>query len=200
MELEERQYSLLTVSRAEKFNTALESLLPSPGFCRTQFARDLSSARRILAERSLDFLLINSPLPDGAGVDLAVDACENQSTVALLLVKAEIHEEVYAKAMAHGVFTLPKPASRQAVSQALLWMASARERLRKLEKRSLTLEERMAEIRLVNRAKWVLIHQEKMEEPQAHRFIEKRAMDLGLTKRQVAQEIIENQRLTPEGN
>ncbi|RKJ41379.1 ANTAR domain-containing protein [Acutalibacter sp. 1XD8-33] len=198
MELRERQYSLLAVSKAEKFNMALESLLPSPGFCQTQFAGDLGSARRILAERPFDFVLVNSPLPDGSGVGFAVDACESQGTVALLIVRAEIHEEVYAKVVGHGVFTLSRPTSRQAVSQAVRWMASARERLRKLEKRSLTLEEKMAEIRLVNRAKWLLINQEGMEEPQAHRFIEKRAMDLGLTKGQVAREIIGGQGEEPE--
>ena len=69
-------------------------------------------------------------------------------------------------------------------------MASARERLRKAGKKTLTLEEKMEEIRLVNRAKWLLIDKEEMTEPQAHRAIEKRAMDRCLTRRQVAEDII----------
>ena len=48
----------------------------------------------------------------------------------------------------------------------------------------------MAEIRLVNRAKWLLITELKMEEPQAHRFIEKQAMDRCVSRRAVAEEII----------
>jgi len=73
---------------------------------------------------------------------------------------------------------------------ALDWMASARERLRKLEKKTLSIEEKMKEIRIVNRAKWLLITELKMSEPDAHRYIEKKAMDRCVTKREIAEEII----------
>ena len=53
-----------------------------------------------------------------------------------------------------------------------------------------SLEEKMEEIRLVNRAKWLLIEQLKMTEPDAHRYIEKTAMDRCVTKRTVAETII----------
>ena len=48
----------------------------------------------------------------------------------------------------------------------------------------------MEEIRLVNRAKWILIEQLKMTEAEAHRFIEKQAMDRCSAKREIALGII----------
>jgi response regulator NasT len=48
----------------------------------------------------------------------------------------------------------------------------------------------MEEIRIVNRAKWLLISELKMTEPQAHRYIEKQAMDRCVPRRTVAEEII----------
>ena len=63
-------------------------------------------------------------------------------------------------------------------------------RYRRLEKKSVSLEERMTEIRLVNRAKWVLISEQGMTEEQAHKHIEKLAMDRCVTKRAIAEEII----------
>ena len=45
------------------------------------------------------------------------------------------------------------------------------------KKELLALEEKMAEIRLVNKAKWLLISELKMNEPDAHRYIEKQAME-----------------------
>ena len=51
-------------------------------------------------------------------------------------------------------------------------------------------EEKMEEIRIVNRAKWLLINELKMDEPGAHRYIEKQAMDRCVTRREVAEEII----------
>ena len=49
----------------------------------------------------------------------------------------------------------------------------------------------MKEIRMINKAKWLLISQLKMDEPQAHRYLEKQAMDRCITKRQMAEEIIQ---------
>ena len=69
-------------------------------------------------------------------------------------------------------------------------MSSAWERLRKSEKKALSIEEKMEEIRIVNRAKWLLISELKMDEQGAHRYIEKQAMDRCISKRIVAEEII----------
>ena len=62
--------------------------------------------------------------------------------------------------------------------------------MRKSEKKALSIEEKMEEIRIVNRAKWLLISELKMDEQGAHRYIEKQAMDRCISKRIVAEEII----------
>lgn len=190
MALEEQVYSLLVVSGGEKFNRALTDFLPSAFLSHTQFAGSISEGSRVLAERAFDFVLVNSPLPDGPGVAFAIDLSEARERVVVLMVKAELHQEVYAKAAPHGVFTLGKPASRPGMDQALRWMVSAREKLRRVERKSLSLEEKMAEIRLVNQAKWVLIETCGMDEPQAHHYIEKLAMNHGVTKSQAAQRVL----------
>ena len=48
----------------------------------------------------------------------------------------------------------------------------------------------MEEIRLVNRAKWLLISELKMSENDAHKYIEKQAMDRCITRRAMAESII----------
>ena len=59
-----------------------------------------------------------------------------------------------------------------------------------METKNLSVEEKMEEIRLVNRAKWILIEQQNMSESDAHRHIEKQAMDLCTSKMEIAQKII----------
>ena len=59
-----------------------------------------------------------------------------------------------------------------------------------METKNLSIEEKMEEIRLVNRAKWILIEQLKMTEAEAHRHIEKQAMDRCTGKRDIALGII----------
>ena len=190
MRLNERTYSVLAVSAGEKLNIALRDLLPESRYDPVRFVSNVSAAKREWAERGYDFVIVNSPLPDDAGMRFAIDAGTASNAVVLLMVRDEIYVDVREKVSEYGVFTVPKPVNRSSVSLALDWMASARERLRKLEKKTISFEEKMEEIRLVNRAKWVLISNLKMEEPQAHRYIEKQAMDRCVSRREVAEEII----------
>lgn len=106
------------------------------------------------------------------------------------MVGAELQEEIYDKVAEHGVFVLSKPISKQTMVIALSWLSSAREKIRKTEKKTLSIEEKMQEIRIVNRAKWILIRELKFDEPEAHRYIEKQAMDRCISKRIIAEEII----------
>lgn len=191
MALEEQVYRMLVISGQDKFNRALEDFLPGVFRAHTRFAGSISQGRRMLAERVFDFVLVNSPLPDGAGIGFAVDISESRERVVVLMVRAELYGEAYARTSIHGVFTLQKPLSKGGMDQALRWMVSAREKLRQVEKKTLSLEEKMAEIRLVNRAKWILIESCGMDEPQAHRHIEKLAMNHGVTKGQAAQMVLE---------
>lgn len=191
MDLKERVYSVLVVSAAEKFNAALLPLLPSSGYEPVRIVSDISTAKRVAAERSFDFVIINAPLPDDMGLRFAVDVCAGSESVALLMLREGYYAELTERLSPCGVFTLLKPTSPGRMATALQWMATARERLRKTEKKTLTLQEKMEEIRLVNRAKWILIEHRGMDEPQAHRYIEKQAMDRCLTRRAIAQEIID---------
>ncbi len=190
MSLKERIYSVLVVSAAEKLNNALSPLLPESHYSPVRFVSNVSSARRIWSEQEFDYLIVNSPLPDHTGIQFAIDAAGSKGSVVLLLVRAELYEDVFKQIAPHGVFALSKPISRPVLTAALDWMESARERLRKQEQKTLSVEEKMEEIRIVNRAKWLLISEKNMDEPQAHRFIEKQAMDRCISKRDVAEEIL----------
>ena len=65
-----------------------------------------------------------------------------------------------------------------------------RNRMQSFESRVESLETRMEEIKIVNRAKLILVERLKMSEPEAHRFIEKSAMDRCVKKREIAENII----------
>ena len=190
MQLQERVYSVLVVSAAEKFNAALLPLLPASAFEPVTVVSDISSAKRAVLQRTYDLVIINAPLPDDMGVRFAIDAGSQGEAIALLLVREAFYAELTARLTPYGVFTMLKPTSAARMATALHWMTSARERLRRNETKALTLQEKMEEIRLVNRAKWILIEQRGMDEPTAHRYIEKQAMDRCVTRRAIAQEIV----------
>lgn len=185
-----RTYSVLLVSASEKFNATTVDLLPVTDYWPVVTAKNVAEARRRLLEQEFDIVIINAPLPDDFGMKLAIDICSNSDASVLIMVKNELYNDIYAKGVGHGVMVLSKPTSTQTVSQALRILCATRERLLRMKEKQATVEEKIEEIRLVNRAKWKLIEKLNMSESEAHRFIEKQSMDLRITKREVAENII----------
>lgn len=190
MSLQEQIYSVLIVSASDAFNAGLTSLLPESKFDPIRIVTSVSAARRAMSDRDYDFIIINSPLADDAGIRFAIDLSGLKTSVALLMVRADAYPMMYNKVAEHGVYLLPKPIAKPIVTQAIDWMIATRERLKKFEKKTMSTEEKMQEIRIVNHAKWILIEHLKMTEADAHRYIEKQAMDRCISKREMSEKII----------
>ena len=190
MVFQEKTYCVLVVSSTESFGTSMAPLLPPTDYYPVVYARSSAEAQRLLAENSYDIVIINTPLSDDFGLRLASYVSSNTTAGVLLLVKSDRYTETSAKMLSYGVMTLPKPTSSQMLTQTLGVLCATRERLRQMEEKQLSVEQKMEEIRLVNRAKWLLIETLGMSEAESHRYIEKQAMDLRISKAQVARNII----------
>lgn len=190
MDFTEHMYSAVVISSSERFTSSVLPLFKGDIYSEIFTASDAASARRKLTDAHFDIALINAPLKDEFGTRLALDICEDSAASVLLLVKGEHYGDISAELSPHGVLVLQKPTSVQALAQSLTLMCGTRERLRRMEKKTASIEEKMEEIRIVNRAKWVLIEQLKMTESEAHRYIEKTAMDRCVTRRKIAENIL----------
>lgn len=190
MEYLPRTYSVLSVAAAEKFHTSLRELLPNGRYDPVHAVYDASEARRRMLETTYDVILISAPLPDEFGARLAQHAAEHTGAGVLMMVKSEYYSDVSEQLTPCGVLTLQKPTSPQMMLQCMELLCATRERLRRMEQKSASIEDKMAEIRLVNRAKWALIEKRGLTEQEAHRYIEKQAMDRCVPKRVIAEEIL----------
>ena len=190
MVFQERTYSVLIVTASERFTDSIMPLLPMTDYWPVQTASSVAEARRWLADTEFDIVLINTPLPDDFGMHLAIDICTGSGAGVLLLVKNDHYNEIYSKVVRYGVIALSKPTNRQMVAQNLRILCATRERIRQMQAKQATVEEKIKEIRLVNRAKWLLIECLNMTEAEAHRYIEKQAMDLRISRREAAENII----------
>ena len=182
MVFRERTYSVLLVSASGSFLTSLQPMLPMSEYWPVTTVTSISSARRALVEKTYDLIIINTPF--------AIDVSAKSSAIVLLFVKNDRYPEVYGKVMEHGVLAVSKPTSTQMVAQSLRVMCTMRERLRMMEAKQATVEDKIAEIRLFNRAKWLLIEHEGISEADAQHRLEKQAMDSRVSKKKVAEEII----------
>lgn len=182
--------SVLLAASAQKSRDALCALLKADGFSRIVPVSSGGETRRCLVQGEFGLVVVNAPLTDEFGHDLSVQAAESTSAGVILLVKSELADDVSAQVEEAGVLVVSKPLSRQLFYQSLKLVMATRRRILGLKTENDKLQHKIEEIRLVNRAKCVLIQMLKLTEPQAHRYIEKQAMDLRLTRRAVAESIL----------
>lgn len=181
----------LVVSSSPKTCESIKSLLQKNQFSQIFVGSSAGEARRILSDIPIDILLINTPLSDEFGTQFALDVANNSGTGVLLFVKSENYEAVSYKVESAGVLTMSRPVSPQLFSQSLRLIIATRAKLKNLYEKNSDLQEKMKEVRILNRAKWLLVDKKKMSEPDAHRYIEKNAMDRCVRKKVIALEIIE---------
>ncbi|MDD6204797.1 MAG: ANTAR domain-containing protein [Firmicutes bacterium] len=170
---------------------AVKQLLAGTGYDDITVCGSGAEARRTLSVRDFSLVLVNTPLPDEAGHELAAEAAARCEMGTVLFIKNEFQEEFSARLAPHGVLVLPKPLSKAFFLQTLRLMEVAAYRLYSLKNENIKLKNKLEEVRMVDRAKCILIQYEGLNEQQAHRYIEKRAMDKRQTRREVAAAVIE---------
>ncbi len=179
-------HSVLVVTKDSKISTLISTMLMPPVF-ETQVTNDFNEARRMCSERV--FNIIISDYCDGEGVDFAVDVSDSLSTI-LLLTPQSLFEEVSYRVEGNGVLTLTSPFDQFYFYNMIKVAIAVQYKVQILSSQTTKLKVKMEEIRLVNRAKMLLMQHLKMTEQEAHRYIEKEAMDRGMKKTAVGEEII----------
>lgn len=190
MPLKVHIYSVLVVSATGKFDEEIAKLLPEATFSPVRFVESINAAQRAVSDGFYDLIIVNTPLPDDFGIKFAIDVSSSKTSVVMLFVRNDMYSAVYGKVSDFGVFTLRKPIPAPSIAQALDWLKTTRERMRNMEHHNLTIQEKMEEIKIVNRAKWTLITALGMSEDDAHRYIEKQSMDRCVPRREIAENII----------
>lgn len=182
--------SVLLVSAQSDFIRSVEGLLPAAGFLHHSLVTSAEEAGRKLKDCPYDLVICNAPDSPAALLPFLKEVAEDTFSGVLLFVKEEFYDLAAEKTAGEGIFVLPRPVGAQEIRQALRLLFALSERTLKLRKRAASLEEKMDEIRLVNRAKWILISRLSMTEEDAHRYIEKRAMNQCVSKKEIALDLI----------
>lgn len=181
---------VLIVTSQPKSAELFGQLLAPRAFAEIHVAAGAGEARRMLLEREFDLCLINTPLQDEFGLDLAQALSQGSVMQVLVFVKSELTDQAAAKMEPYGVLVLAKPVNKQLLWSALQLLGAVHSRLRGMQCKNERLQQKIDDIRLVDRAKCTLIATLKMTEEQAHKYIEKQAMDMRLTRREVAERVL----------
>ncbi len=188
---EEQSSSVLLVAGSASAEKFFQKILPIEKFSPILSVHSAGEAKRKMVDSPCDMVMIYTPLPDELGVQLAIDLMTTYETVGvLMIVKNEQYEQVAFSVEEYGILTLPEPPNPKMVLQSVFVLTAIQKKLKKLERKAESLKAKMDEIKLVNRAKLILVAQLKMSEQEAHRFIEKSAMDRCVKRRDIAESII----------
>ena len=181
---------ILVVSKTAKMTELLKEVLPFGSFTDMTWVKTAGESKRLLLDTAYDIAVINTPLEDDFGIIAAIDINAKHDCGILLLVGSGMYEQVSCKTQDWGIFTLQKPVSKQMLSGTIAIMMTAQLKVERMRAKIVQLQGRMEEMALIDRAKWILMDKLKMSEPQAHRYIEKQAMDRCVRRTEIAEHII----------
>jgi len=185
----------LIVSGSEKDAALFTGFLNAASINKITSAQSCDDARRLIQKQDFDLIIV-----DSADETSADSSCESFSKYAaakgvsqvILLVKGESFNAVSASCEGDGVMTISKPLNRELFWSALSLAKSVQNRIKHIQAENAQLKQKIEDIRIIDRAKWILISSMKMNEQEAHRYIEKQAMDMRLSRRLIAEGILKS--------
>lgn len=150
-------------------------------------AKSAPESMPILERGDAELVIAAEPFTQDVDGSLLPTLMHEERICLLLLTESETPRPLLTE---RGVLVLPKSAPDFLLQQAVQLLLATRQKLRKLETRAAKLEARVEDMRLINRAKLLLVQQLRMTEAEAHRYIEKQAMDTCRKRRTIAENII----------
>ncbi|MDR3207903.1 MAG: ANTAR domain-containing protein [Oscillospiraceae bacterium] len=181
---------MLIVSNTEKSLAYFMEVLSQEPLKEIIIVSGCEEARQLMLARCFDLCVINTPLSDGFGEKLAIEAAARGACQVILVVRAELFDEVSERVGASGVFAIPKPMGKGVFANSVHLARAAFAKVSALRGENERLLQQIEDLRVIDRAKCLLVSCLRMTEPEAHRYLEKQAMDMRTTRLTVAQGVI----------
>ncbi|MCH5165563.1 MAG: ANTAR domain-containing protein [Clostridiales bacterium] len=171
-----RQHALTDVLYREKINCVV---------CSTA-----AEARRASLCRPFDLFVIYSGLIDEHGNQLAISIADSNDCGGIFIDDSMRTEQIEADLNNCGIITLTRPVTKSALLEAVKLISVSNARVRALKAKNEELTSKIEDMKYINRAKIVLMRSLGYSEEQAHKYIEKKAMEMRMTRRKVAMDIL----------
>ena len=168
----------------------LAEMLAEEGYDVVGQAGDGEAAVALAEEHRPDLVVLDVKMPRLDGIAAAQRIAEQRIAPVVILTAFSQRELVERARDAGAMAYLVKPFTKDDLVPAVEMAVSRFAELQMLEAEVADLTERLETRKAVDRAKGVLQRQLELSEPEAFRWIQKTAMDLRLSMRQVAEGVI----------
>jgi response regulator NasT len=170
----------------------LKEMLTEEGYDVVGEAGDGQEAIRLAEEHRPDLVILDVKMPILDGIAAAEHVARERIAPVVMLTAFSQRELVERARDAGAMAYLVKPFNSTDLVPAIELAVSRFQELAQLEAEVAGLTDRLETRKAVERAKSVLQQQLSLSEPDAFRWIQKTAMDLRLSMRQVAQGVIDH--------
>lgn len=181
---------VLIISPNQQTATTLFDIIRPLNFSGYDHVASGNEARRKFDFTDYDLTIINTPLSDEFGTELVLDIAEKSLSAILILVKSDLIEQVQDKVSPTGAYVIGKPINKQLLIQSIPFVLNSKQIISTLREQNKALQRKVDDTKVIERAKFSLIKYLGLDEKQAHRYIQKQAMDLRVPPRVIADNIL----------
>lgn len=135
-------------------------------------------------------LFFSLPLADESGIKLIDELASDSSPPVCVIVRQDIPDNALERLIKDNCYILKRPVSRSNITLAAELLSSFYGRSADMRARITELERKNNEMKLMSRAKLLLIEKKGMSEDQAHKYILRQAMNQQLSIDEICREII----------
>jgi response regulator NasT len=168
----------------------LAEMLADEGYDVVGQAGDGQKAIELAEELRPDLVILDVKMPVLDGI-AAAEAIAGQRIAPVVMLTAFSQRDLVERARAAGAMSyLVKPFTQSDLVPAIEMAVSRFAEITELEAQVTDLEDRLETRKAVERAKSILQDQLSLTEPEAFRWIQKTAMDLRMSMRQVAEGVV----------
>ncbi|MDE6672979.1 MAG: ANTAR domain-containing protein [Ruminococcus sp.] len=184
--------NVLIISGNKSASETLSGFIREAFGCEVRTVETAEQAREFFdSQASCGLAVIYSPLADDSGISLAEYIIENTSSNCILIVRAETAEKISGRMGHMGIITIGRPFNKTFLWQTINTIEISMNRSYQLYEETVRLERMIDEIRLIDKAKFMLMQYRHMTEEEAHSFLEQYAMNNRKKKTTSASEIID---------
>jgi response regulator NasT len=170
--------NVLVISSNKNASEALVNFLRDSFRCTPRLVESAYQAKTYLdSNPDVELTVINSPLMDESGFELAEYIIEKTAANCIFMIKDENAEKISDQAEKIGIIVVGKPFSRTLLYQLIKTIDIAVNRSLKLYSENLRLEKKITEIQTIDKAKFMLMQYKGMTEEEAHAYVEQYAMN-----------------------
>ncbi len=180
----------LLISHSEQSAVSLSQLLESEGYTEISVCQTSQKAKELANGEVFDLICVNAPLEKENGIELSKYFAETTRSSVVIIVPQRNADYVNDALTEHGVLVIAKPVNKHLFHHFLQFTECFKMRMFRVIEENEKLKHMVADMKIINRAKFLLITCLNMSEDQAHRYLEKQAMDLRTSKLEVAKQVI----------